>query len=173
MNINDRALRAKKILKTLGFEKFERLLVTLVTSGKGHTYLIPDSFSFAGKVQKGYLEELPNASDRGKAIKFNTMSKFCMKRERCCVRFPEKTTKCKLSLYLYASKPIVLNIHTTQNVDEDETVICVDHVEKRISKCDMGDNILHHCDRDSIKQQSILGVASAFIVVGFGDNNFL
>lgn len=67
----------------------------------------------------------------------------------------------------------MINIHTTQCIDEGESVLFSDHIERNISKCDVGDNIFHDCDRNNVKKIINVGVASAFIIGGYGDNNFM
>ena len=163
----------KNYFKYIGYSKFESTLVSLVFVPEGRTYFIPESHPFIVKIQKCYLEEFPDISNRGLAREFGRRNSFSKAREGLCVRFPVMSNKRKLVQYQCASASISPDLHTTECYDEDKIVTRADHVDLKISECPVGENIIHDCTRSSAKRHSMFGTAAAFIVRGHGDNNFL
>ena len=163
----------KNYLKYSGYAKFESTLVSDVFIPEGRTYLIPVSHIFIVKIQKGYLEEVPEISNRSLACEFNKRNSFSNAREGMCTRYPVSNNKRKFVQYQCASASISPNLHTTEFYDEDKIVTRADHIDVKISECSVGENIIHECTRSSAKWQSMFGTAATFIVKGHGDNNVL
>ena len=163
----------KNYLQYIGYAKFESTLVSRVFIPEGRTYLIPESHPFIVKIQKGYLEEFPDISNRPLACEFSDRNSFSNTREGMCIRYPVSSNKRKLVQYQCASTSISPDLHTTECYDEDKIVTRADHIDVKISECSVRENIIHECTRSSAKRQSMFGTAAAFIVKGHGDNNFL
>ena len=51
--------------------------------------------------------------------------------------------------------------------------MCSDCIERKSSECEVRDTVFHNCVSDKVKIISNVDIASAFIVSGYGDNNFL